>query len=59
MVKWFEIESDKIKKEIIDEMFYAKNVVEKRTIEMKLEGNYVKMEARKRYVMEYFSKGCT
>lgn len=58
MVKWFEIESDKIKKEIIDEMFYAKNVVEKRTIEMKLEGNFVKMEARKRYVMEYFSKSC-
>jgi hypothetical protein len=58
MVKWFEIEGDKIKKEIIDEMFYAKNVVEKRTIEIKLEGNYVKMEARKRYVMEYFSKGC-
>ena len=58
MVKWFDIESDKIKKEIIDEMFYAKNVVEKRTIEMKLEGNFVKMEARKRYVMEYFSKSC-
>lgn len=52
MTKWFEIEREKVKKEIIDEMFYAKNVVEKRLIEMKLEGNFVRLECRKRYVQK-------
>lgn len=52
MVKWFDVESDKIKKEIVNEIFYARNVIEKRQIEIKLEGNYVKMECRKRYVQK-------
>lgn len=52
MAKWFEVESEKVKKEIIDSMFYAKNVAEKRLIEMKLEGNFVRLECRKRYVQK-------
>jgi hypothetical protein len=52
MTKWFESESEKVKKEIINEMFYAKNVAEKRVIEMKLEGNFVRLECRKRYVQK-------
>ena len=56
MTKWFESESEKVKREIVDSMFWAKNVVEKRAIEMQLEGNYVKMECRKRYVQKMIGK---
>ena len=54
MKLWFMVESDKIKKEIINESFWAKNLIEKRAIETKLEGNYIKLEARKTYVKNYF-----
>jgi hypothetical protein len=50
MLTFFKSESESIKKEILERMFLAKNIIEKRVVELDLTNGFINLEARKRYL---------